>query len=293
MEINVFGPLSVHDGDRRLGPRDFGGAKPKQILELLLLARGRVLSKDSIAESLWPERPPVNVSAAIDTYVCVLRRSLSEDTERARRVVVTGAGTLRLGLEHVHLDVDRFDALVRDAEVAWGVERRGLLEEALRLAQGDLLEDEPYAAWAQEDRMMYRDRIARAHLAAARECLAAAEAAPALRHGESALRISPFSEEGFRIVILANHLLGHDDMARRAFARCRTVLADELGVDPTSETVELASAVDAGVPAVQLLSKPERHVVHLASGDRRRGSADRRRAPMEAVRSQSGSTRFV
>ena len=46
--IRLFGPLSIEDGERSLGPRDLGGARPKQVLEILLAARGHRV----------PDRPP-------------------------------------------------------------------------------------------------------------------------------------------------------------------------------------------------------------------------------------------
>lgn len=38
--IRLFGPLAIEDGERRLGPGDLGGSRPKQVLEILIAARG-------------------------------------------------------------------------------------------------------------------------------------------------------------------------------------------------------------------------------------------------------------
>jgi hypothetical protein len=121
------------------------------------------------------------------------------------------------------------------------------------LATGDLLEDEPYAPWVQAERERYRGRVARTHLLIAEDSLVDGELIVALRHGEAALLLHPFAEEAFRVVMLANHALGHGETARRVFARCREVLNRELGLDPTTETVELAGAIDAGTPAPELI----------------------------------------
>lgn len=42
--VRLFGPIEVTVNEQCLGPHDFGGVKPKQVLEALLIARGR----------LWP-----------------------------------------------------------------------------------------------------------------------------------------------------------------------------------------------------------------------------------------------
>lgn len=255
MEISIFGYVSVRDAGRRLGPNDFGGRKPKQVLELLLLARGRLVSKEALGEALWPTKAPKNVSATLDTYVCVLRQHLFADRATARLVLVTMPNAYRLVADDLALDADRFDALARRAERAGDRrERLDLLEEALSLARGDVLEDEPYASWVEPDRALYRERFGRARIAAARDALVACEPASALRHAEAALQSTPFSEGAHRIVMLADYVLGLDDLALAAFARCRDVLGAQLGVDPTSETVQLAAAIDAGAPVCELVA---------------------------------------
>jgi hypothetical protein len=51
----LFGPIEVAAGGRRLGPRDLGGPKATQVLELLLVARGHYVTKDRLADQLWRE----------------------------------------------------------------------------------------------------------------------------------------------------------------------------------------------------------------------------------------------
>jgi SARP family transcriptional regulator, regulator of embCAB operon len=74
--IRMFGPLELRAGASRLGARELGGIKPKQLLEVLLLERERMVSKDRIADLLWGERLPMRVAATIENYVSVLRRRL-------------------------------------------------------------------------------------------------------------------------------------------------------------------------------------------------------------------------
>jgi hypothetical protein len=50
--IRLFEVLEVEDGLRTLGARDLGGARPKQVLEILLAARGHRVSTDRLAELL-------------------------------------------------------------------------------------------------------------------------------------------------------------------------------------------------------------------------------------------------
>ncbi len=254
MEFSMFGPLQVRDGDHVLGPRDLGGVKPRQVLELLLLARGRLVSTDMIATALWAEgSEPRNVVATLNTYVCVLRHSLFVDQARARRVIVTGAGAYRLALDEVSVDLDRFDDLLLRAEAAPRRERLELLTAAVGLASGPVLEHARYDEWVQEDRLVYEDRVTRAHLDLALDSLAGGQRSTCLRHAELALSRDRYSEEAYRLVMLANHGLGRHDAVRRTANRCRAVLDRDLGVPCGPETVQMLAAIEARAAEGEIL----------------------------------------
>ena len=254
MQIQLFGALQIRHGGRTLRGGDLGGAKPRAILELLLLARGRTVSKDRLADALWGDRPPRNVAAALEHHVCVLRQRLCDDAELSHRIIVTEPGAYRLDTTLVSTDIDEFDHLLRDAETSDDDRRRCLLSRAVDLAPDDLLDDAPYAPWTEHDRDRYREKVARAHLWLARDAMAGHHFVQSLRHAEDALRVAPYSEAAFRMIMVADHGLGHADLARRAYARCRDVLADHLGAVPSRDTEALAAEIAAGSPAAHLVT---------------------------------------
>ncbi len=253
MLITLFGPLQVHDGDRRLRGGDLGGAKPRAVLELLLLARGRTVSKERLADAVWGATPPRDAASTLEHHVCVLRRRLFRDQATARRVLATEPAAYRFDATMVDLDLDAFDRLTRQAEHADQGRTRLLLGQAADLAHSDLLDDAPYAPWAQDERERYRAGAARAHLWLARDCMMLHNFAGSVRHAEESLRFAPYSEEAFRTIMVADHALGHADLARRAHLRCRQTLGQHLGVDPTTETEAVGAAIDCGMPALDLV----------------------------------------
>src|SRR6188472_2558469 len=102
--IRLFGPLSIDEGQRSLGPRDLGGARPKQVLEILLAARGHRVPTDRLADLLWGHQPPQNAAGSLQTFVSVLRRCLTPDRERARALVITEPEAYRFATDLVELD---------------------------------------------------------------------------------------------------------------------------------------------------------------------------------------------
>jgi len=256
--IRLFGPLVIEDGERVLGPRDLGGARPKQVLEILLAARGHRVPTDRLAELIWGAEKPDNVTGSLQTFVSMLRRHLTPDRERARELVVTEPEAYRFVPELVSLDLDRFDALLQGSAHEPTSVARASLEQALALVRGEIFEDEPYATWAIDLRDSYQGRILGAHLDAADAALAERDLGAALAHTEPAARLDPFSERAQRTAMLALHALGRSQEALGRYRRFRTRLNDELGLEPGPDTRAMEGAIIRGEDARALLPRPIR-----------------------------------
>jgi DNA-binding SARP family transcriptional activator len=243
LAVQLFGPLVVSSGERRLGPRDFSGVKPKQVLEILLAARGRRVPKDRLGELLWSRELPQNVTAALATYVSVMRRALEATGRPGRELVVTETEAYRFAVEHADVDLDRFDELLERAAAAPTREKRRLLDDALALVHGEVLEDEPYADWAEDIRTTYRARVLAARLDAGEAALVERDGDAALRHAEEAVAIDGFSERGHRLAMLALYSLGRQHEALEGYRRLRRRLADDLGLEPMPATNALHTSI--------------------------------------------------
>ncbi len=256
--VRLFGSLSIEDGDRVLGPGDLGGTRPKQVLEILLAARGHRVPTDRLAELLWGDGRPQNVAGSLQTFVSVLRRHLSANGERARKLVVTEPEAYRFATELVALDLDCFDQLLERSAHEPTVHARPTLEHALDLVRGEVLEDEPYTAWALELRGSYQGRVLGAHLDAGDAALAELDFAAALGHAEAAASLDRFSERAHRSEMLALYALGraHEALARYRSYRMR--LDEELGLEPTAETRALEAAIIRQEDVQPLLPRPLR-----------------------------------
>jgi DNA-binding SARP family transcriptional activator len=259
LAVRMLGPLQV-DGAHRLGPRDFGGIKPRQLLEILLAARGRAVPKERLAELLWGDAQPRDAFATLETYVSGLRRRLGQTAASSDGLVVTETGAYRFAVDRVDLDLDRFDDLLARAEAATGAARRRLLETALGLVRADLLEDEPYATWLEDLRAEYRERVAQARLDAADAAFADADFGAGLAHAQRVLAGDPLDERAHRLVMLSLYASGRRHAALQAFDRCRAVLRDELGVDPLPETHALHTAILREEPVGPDRGRPGRPV---------------------------------
>ena len=121
LAVNVLGPLEV----RRDGvPVPIDGFKRRQLLAVLVAARGAEVSVDRLGEALWEDEPPESARASLQSHVSRLRRALAPDP------LVNGSGAgyaFDLGL--VDLDAARFEDLA--GSVA-GEDRISMLEGGAR-----------------------------------------------------------------------------------------------------------------------------------------------------------------
>ncbi|MBV9534577.1 MAG: AAA family ATPase [Solirubrobacterales bacterium] len=266
LTIRLFGSIAVAHGGRSLGPRDFGGARPKQVLEILLAARGGPVPVERLAEGLWGEHVPGNFAASIQTFVSTLRRHLCADTGCARELIVTERGAYRFAVEHADIDLDRFDRLLARAGRASSEAARRCLIDALSLATAEVLEDEPYADWAEELRGTYKGRVIGASLEAADAALIAHDYQAALGHAQAAARLDPFSERAHRTGMLALYAMGRAHEALEGYRRLRSLLVGELGLEPSAQTRSLEAAILRQDDASSLLPRPSRQMQLRSSG---------------------------
>lgn len=247
-EVRLFGSIQVTCGDRRLGAGDFGGRKPKQLLEILVLHGGRYVAKDQLTELLWGGRLPANANGALEHYVSLLRRRLEPAGARHDSVLVTAHGGYRFDCDRAWVDVTAFD---RIASRPAGDLDAADIDEALSVATGELLEDEPYAEWALEARLVCRQQRVRLLIAGAEGALATGEVGQARELAASALGVDPLAEAAHRALMTSHYLAGNQKEALLAFRRCQRNLAEEVGIDPQPQTVALQRSILAHEPLDQ------------------------------------------
>jgi DNA-binding SARP family transcriptional activator len=269
LEVKLFGSIAVSRGATTLGGRDFGGTKAKQLFELLVLARGEPMPKDRLADLIWGESLPVHVNATLETYVSVLRRKLTLPNGEGRGLITTEHEAYALPTAGYELDLARFDELTWLAEDAEPSAHRRYLEDALALATGSVLADEPYSDWAMDERWRYERRVIDTCVAAAAAAMADRDARCALAHAERAIGIEPLDERGYHAGLVALQALGRDRDAIALYERACTAIADA-GAPPLSpalhalrDTIERREAINLA-PGARTLPRAAQVVTRSA-----------------------------
>jgi DNA-binding SARP family transcriptional activator len=238
MYLTLFGVTTVLSEDRPVVISEFGGGKPREILEILAVAGGAPVAKDQLAELLWDGAPPKSWVATLESYISVLRRRLGCAPGRQSELATTTNG-YRLDLTRVQVDVVRFRALAAEAGRLPVRESLCVADEALALASAELLASEPTADWAQREKAAFRSDLVRlaGHGAAAALELGDFEAAG--RYAVIMTEHDAIDEVGWQRLMVARWRAGRRSDALRAYAELRTVLGAELGVEPSAKSRDL------------------------------------------------------
>ncbi len=244
MRIDLFGATTVWGPLARVDANELGGAKPRQLLEMLALNLGTAVPKEQLAERLWDGRPPASYIATLESYLCLLRRRLTAAGMDRTALVTTGGG-YRFDPQQVSVDVVDARQRLRDYSRADGTSTVGSQDmgRALGLVTGMLLADEPYAAWAIEEREQFAALLADGCIAGARQANRERRGDLALRLARAAVAHRYGSEAAMQELIRAQWRTGRRTEALQTYAELRAILINEFGLEPAPASRRLYLAV--------------------------------------------------
>ena len=230
MEFLILGSFEVADGSRKI---PLGGAKPRALLVLLLLARGRPVSARQLIEEIWGDEAPETALKSVQVYVSQLRKAIGQER------LVTRDGGYALIVEPNESDIDQFENLVRAAGGVSPQVASERLQQALALFRGEPLADFSLERWARpEIELLEGRRLAalEARIDADLEFGRHRELVPEL---EELVARRPFDEHVVGQLMLALYRSGRQADALKAYRAAARRLRDELGLEPGRPLQEL------------------------------------------------------
>lgn len=220
--------------------------KARNLLQFLLLRRGRVVSRDVLYESLWPDAPWSKDSSSLKVAAHMLRNILERGQGPGQdgptlRLLTREPGYL-LEVDQVSVDFEIFVQLVDRAYAAQlGHDRAtaaALYRQAAGLNRGDFLPDVCYD-WAAQQREWLRSRLLCAFTFLTETDILRGDHVGVIRWCQRMLEVEPFHEETYRALMLVHAHLGQLAQVQRWYRLCAVRLRDHLQVTPDLATQRL------------------------------------------------------
>jgi class 3 adenylate cyclase len=259
LEVRLLGPLEAGVEGR---PVELPRKKQRELLALLAVRAGEVVSTDRLVYALWGESPPKAALGSLQNLVSELRKVLPPDA------LVTRAPGYVLNVDRDAVDAHRFERLAREARDSPAQQRVTQLREALALWRGPALADvqledtSDEAARLEEQRVAaWEDRL-EAELELGRHSQAIGEL-------ESFVSKHPLLERPVGLLMLALYRAGRQSHALDTYRRARETLVEELGIDPSPELQRLEQAILRHDPELDLPEAPRKRVP-VSEPDRRK-----------------------
>ncbi len=238
LDIRLLGPISAErDGE----PVSLGGPRQRAVLARLALTPGRVVTVDRLVDDVWAGDPPATAVNTLQSYVSLLRRALG-DPQLLRR---EGPGYL-LAVDRRLLDAARFEDRVSAARSDLAGDPGAALahlEAGLAEWHGPVLADVADEDWARSAATRWNELRMEALETRFDALLALGRHGEAVAELEHTVEEHPLREGFARRLMIALYRNGRQADALRVFRQTRALLADELGLDPTPELVELQARI--------------------------------------------------
>jgi DNA-binding SARP family transcriptional activator len=233
--------LSVLGSPRVLTPKSEVALERKTAAVLGYLAVEGGAHKYKLAGMLWPNS---GESAARNNMRQLLRRLRLVGEE-----IIEGDDRISLS-QNVVTDVSNLSSL----DLGKVLE----LKTQATLLEGLDYDDAPdFADWLESVREEFAALRLRAAEVEADRLEAKGQLNKALELAQLAVKLEPLSEEAHRRVIRLQYLSGDRAAALAAFERCKKILDEELGTQPSSETLELARMIERGTSVKSAAPKPK------------------------------------
>lgn len=253
VRFGILGPLLARRGTELI---DLGAPKQRSVLAMLLVSANSVVSLDRLIDALWGEDPVPTATSALQVYISNLRRALALDrSARARSdVIVTQSPGYLLTVGPDDLDATRFEHLASEGHrlLAAGdpAAAGAAFEEALGLWRGPALAEYAFETFAETEAARLEELRAVALEGRLEADIAVGHHAVAVPELEALVAERPLREQLWALLMVALYRCGRQADALRAYARIRSLLADEVGLAPGPPLRRLEAEILAQSPAL-------------------------------------------
>jgi LuxR family maltose regulon positive regulatory protein len=235
LSIYALGRSQVKvDGKVVTAPSWANQKRARELFFFLVAHAHKPLTKEEIGVNLWPESSSELLRMQFRNTLYFIRYALGQEA-----IVITDRRyAFNLDMDYSY-DVQEFERAIEQIGETDTLDRKiELLQEAVQLYQGEFF-PEGEGSWA----MLERQRLAQLHehslLELAQLLLESGDPKMALIHCQKILGEDHCLESAHRLAMQAYAALGNRSGVVNQYEQCKQFLLDELGLEPSPETIEL------------------------------------------------------
>jgi predicted ATPase/DNA-binding SARP family transcriptional activator len=240
VRIDVLGPVAVVNGDASVSGQALGGRRARVALVALALS-GQAVQADRLASMIWADELPATWQVALRGIIRGLRTVLAPIGGGDQHVIATAASGYSLS-PGVDVDLRLAEISVQRAADLLAEGRHQAVLDLVRPlidCSGEHLLQGEDAEWLAPHRLS-ADAIALRSLELTVEAAGhLGDHHTAVAAARRTVAATPLDERAHRSLIRALDASGDRAGAVGAYEQCRALLADQLGIDPATETVEV------------------------------------------------------
>jgi DNA-binding SARP family transcriptional activator len=245
LDFGVLGPLQVTVNGQAV---PLGTPKQCAVLALLLINRNRPVPRDSIINAIWDEdSPEADAIHNLHVYIANLRKVLGSGGVDPKTVLASARPGYQLNVPDAACDLGRFTtekaAGVQAAAAGRFKQASDRLAAALAQWRAPVLEDlrefrfvESFATALIEDKVV-------AHAVRAESEIACGRGDSVIGELEELVAEHPYREPLWAQLITAYYAAERQTDALDGYRRLKSVLSDELGIDPGPTLRELEQRI--------------------------------------------------
>ncbi len=244
LRIYLTGAVCMEAGGRSVGESQFGGRQGRLVFAHLVCERMRPVTRDELAEVVWLDTLPPAWEVALSALVSKLRNLLRSTGLPPQAASISGY----FRRYQMHLPADTWvdvEAAAQAIDEAEGALRAGALQRAWGPANVAVtIARRPFLSggegvWVEFQRTKLEQLLVRGLDCLSEISLRNHEGSLAVQYASEVVGLEPFRETGYQRLMRAHATQGNRAEALRAYERCRKLLAEELGTDPSPETEAL------------------------------------------------------
>jgi SARP family transcriptional regulator, regulator of embCAB operon len=251
LRVYLSGQIAVDGPGGRLKGSSLPGRQGREVLCILVIHRGRPVSRTELATALWGDGWPASWETALSSILSKLRGLLSGVGLERSDTLTSADGCHALYLpptawvDHevafnsIHeaetsLKQGDFRSAYGPSAVAWAISARPFLPGS----------DAP---WIEARRQKLKNTLVRALEARSTIYRLNGEPSPAAEAAREAIATQPFRESAYRCLMRAHAAAGNAAEALAVYERCRALISEQFGVPPSRETKETHRSIIKGL----------------------------------------------